>query len=185
MAQQFDSVVIDISKLRDYCLSEIHPRGRYKARVFRATLGLTAADAELLRDALLNAVRDRPDELRASESDEYGQRYELVDNRCRFRVNPVGMDCSCPPARATLDKLLCVEGELTVPHSNAIKLLDVVALTVDLPQRGLVRGQVGTVVEILGTGVFEVEFSDDEGRTYAELPLRESELLVLHYRTAA
>jgi hypothetical protein len=30
-----------------------------------------------------------------------------------------------------------------------IELLDVVALTVDLPDRGLLRGQVGTVVETL------------------------------------
>jgi len=72
-----------------------------------------------------------------------------------------------------------------VQHSNPIQLLDVVALTIDLPERGLIRGQVGTVVEVLDSGVFEVEFSDDEGRTYAALPLRENQLLVLHYRTAA
>ena len=33
-----------------------------------------------------------------------------------------------------------------------IKLLDVVALTVDLPEYNLWRGQVGTVVEILADG---------------------------------
>lgn len=32
--------------------------------------------------------------------------------------------------------------------TNTIKLLDVVALTVDLPEYNLWRGQVGTVVEI-------------------------------------
>ncbi len=38
------------------------------------------------------------------------------------------------------------------------KFLDVVALTVDLPEHNLYRGQVGTVVEILADGgVFEVE----------------------------
>ena len=48
-----------------------------------------------------------------------------------------------------------------------IKLLDVVALTVDLPAYNLWRGHVGTVVEILASGsAFEVEFSDREGRTY-------------------
>jgi len=77
VAQQFDSVVVDLAKLRDYCLSDSHPRGRHKARVFRTTLGLVAADAEVLREALLNAVRERSDELRTRESDEYGQRYEL------------------------------------------------------------------------------------------------------------
>ena len=63
-----------------------------------------------------------------------------------------------------------------------IQLLDVVALTADLPERGLLRGQVGTVVENLAPGVFEVEFSDDQGKTYAQLALRDSQLLVLHYQ---
>jgi len=64
---------------------------------------------------------------------------------------------------------------------NSIHLLDVVALTTDLPESGLVRGQVGTVVEILGSDAYEVEFSDDHGRTYAQIPLRADQLLVLHY----
>jgi len=65
---------------------------------------------------------------------------------------------------------------------SSIKLLDVVALTVDRPERGLSRGQVGTVVESLAPEVFEVEFSDDEGRTYASLALPADQLMVLHYR---
>lgn len=67
-----------------------------------------------------------------------------------------------------------------MPGEN-LKLLDVVALTDDLPERGLVRGQVGTIVEILAEDVFEVEFSDDEGRTYAQVPLNASEFLRLVY----
>jgi len=62
--------------------------------------------------------------------------------------------------------------------------LDVVALTKDIPEGGLLRGQVGTVVETLGTDMFEVEFLDNEGRTYATLPLNSSQLLVLHYQPA-
>ena len=66
--------------------------------------------------------------------------------------------------------------------ANAIKLLDVVALTVDLPEYNLWRGQVGTVVEILAKGTaFEVEFSDREGRTYESLGLRPEQIMVLHY----
>jgi len=68
---------------------------------------------------------------------------------------------------------------MTMPHS--IQLLDVVALTEDLKERGLSRGQVGTVVEALAPGVYEVEFSDDDGRTYASA-LRAEQLMVLHYR---
>jgi hypothetical protein len=65
-----------------------------------------------------------------------------------------------------------------------IKLLDVVALTQDIPDRGLLRGQVGTAVENLAPGVFEVEFADNEGRTYATLALRSDQLLVLRYQPA-
>lgn len=64
---------------------------------------------------------------------------------------------------------------------DGVDILDVVALTEDLPERGLYRGQVGTVVEDLAPGVFEVEFSDDDGRAYASLALDASRLLVLHY----
>ncbi len=64
--------------------------------------------------------------------------------------------------------------------TNQIKLLDVVALTFDIPEHNLSRGQVGTVVEILDNGAaFLVEFSDDEGKTHAFLPLSSSQLLLL------
>ena len=68
--------------------------------------------------------------------------------------------------------------------TTQIELLDVVALTRDVPERGLVRGQVGTVVEELAPGVFEVEFSDDDGRTYATLATSAADLLVLRYAPA-
>ena len=57
--------------------------------------------------------------------------------------------------------------------------------TEDLPEKHLYRGQVGTVVEELAKDVYEVEFSDDEGRTYALLPLREAQLITLHYEFVA
>jgi hypothetical protein len=62
-----------------------------------------------------------------------------------------------------------------------IKLHSVVALIEDLPQEGLVRGQVGTVVETWAPGVYEVEFSDDNGRTYAMVALRAEQLMQLHH----
>jgi len=62
-----------------------------------------------------------------------------------------------------------------------INTLDVVALLEDLPARGLVRGQVGTVVEKLAPSVFEVEFSDNSGRTYATLAAPADKLLVLRH----
>ena len=77
MAQRFGRIVVETAKLRDYCLSDIHPRGRHKARIFRSRLGWTAADARLLRQALLDAARDRQGEFRAAEADAYGRRYVL------------------------------------------------------------------------------------------------------------
>jgi hypothetical protein len=51
---------------------------------------------------------------------------------------------------------------------DEIKILDVVALTEPLPDKGLRRGEVGTVVDQWKDGVFEVEFSDDAiGAAYA------------------
>jgi hypothetical protein len=61
-----------------------------------------------------------------------------------------------------------------------IKLLDTIALLEDLPERKLRRGEVGTVVELLAPDVYEVEFCDDEGQTYAELALRSDQVIVLH-----
>jgi Domain of unknown function (DUF4926) len=62
-----------------------------------------------------------------------------------------------------------------------IELLSVVALVEDMPAKGLVRGQVGTVVEDLAPGVYEVEFIDDSGQTYASLALRADQLMRLHH----
>ncbi len=66
-----------------------------------------------------------------------------------------------------------------------MRLLDVVALIDDVPEKTLRRGQVGTIVELLAPGVFEVEFCDLEGRTYASLALPESNLMVLHHQPAS
>ncbi len=64
---------------------------------------------------------------------------------------------------------------------STINVLDVVALLVDLPEHGLVRGQVGTVVETVGRETYEVEFSNDQGRTYAQLALQREQLMLLHH----
>ncbi len=65
--------------------------------------------------------------------------------------------------------------------TTGVQLFDVVALTADFPDKGLPRGQVGTVVETLAPGVFEVEFSDETGRTYCQAALPEDGLIVLRY----
>ena len=69
-----------------------------------------------------------------------------------------------------------------------IPLLSLIALTDDLPDRKLTRGQIGTVVEYLDQGKEEallVEFSDDQGSTYAMVDLKPDQLIVLHRKIEA
>ncbi len=63
-----------------------------------------------------------------------------------------------------------------------LELLSVVALLEDIPEAGLRRGQVGTIVEVLSPDVYEVEFSDDAGRTYASLAVGANRLLPLLHK---
>lgn len=77
MDRPFSSVVVDIAKLRGYCLNDRHPRGRHKARVFRSRLGLTAREAQKLEQSLLDAARSSTADFRPTEADGYGRRYVL------------------------------------------------------------------------------------------------------------
>ena len=71
-------------------------------------------------------------------------------------------------------------------YQNSFRMIDleplsVVALTEDLPDKGLLRGQVGTIIENPAPGVYEVELSDDAGQTYAMLALPSDLLMQLHH----
>jgi len=68
-----DRAVVDIRKLRDYCLNPDHLRGKHKARVFAAALGLTSDHAEDLEKALLQAAIT--EDAMATDKDEFGQRF--------------------------------------------------------------------------------------------------------------
>ena len=67
--------MVDLRKLRDYCLNREHDVGKHKARLFLLSLGMTAAHAEELRQILLEVVKTR--EVRLGRQDEFGQRYTL------------------------------------------------------------------------------------------------------------
>ncbi|MGA9997714.1 MAG: DUF6883 domain-containing protein [Pyrinomonadaceae bacterium] len=67
--------IVDIRKLRDYCLNPDNPRGSNKARVFATSLGITAADAQMLRQKLLETARTA--EAQSGELDIYGQRFTI------------------------------------------------------------------------------------------------------------
>ncbi len=63
--------------------------------------------------------------------------------------------------------------------NRPLKLLDVVALLTDSPDEKLSIGQVGTIVEELADGVFEVEFADTKGRTLTTCAVEAKDLLKL------
>ena len=62
-----EAFIVDIEKIRDYCLSRRHPRGHHKARVFLSVLGMTADHSEELRAALIDAALEGNDTLGASD----------------------------------------------------------------------------------------------------------------------
>jgi hypothetical protein len=67
--------VVDIRKLRAYCLDPTHPEGKHKAHLFQAALGMNADNAEALCTILLEAIQTQ--EAVLGRRDEYGQRYTL------------------------------------------------------------------------------------------------------------
>lgn len=67
-----------MAKLESYALNLQHAEGQHKARKFRLVLGLTAKDAALLYDFLLEAIRT--EEAVEGLKDAYGQRYSVEAN---------------------------------------------------------------------------------------------------------
>jgi hypothetical protein len=72
------------------------------------------------------------------------------------------------------------EGVKHEDEAAKIKRFDAVALLEGLPQEGLVRGQIGAVIEVYPNGEYEVEFVDEGGQTYAQLALRPDQVMRLH-----
>ena len=70
-----ENAVVDIRKIRDYCLNLNHEVGKHKARVFASALNLTGKDATILQAALLKAVRTVDAEI--GRLDKYGQHYTV------------------------------------------------------------------------------------------------------------
>lgn len=66
--------------------------------------------------------------------------------------------------------------------NSTINEIDVVALTQDLPELGLNKGETGTVVDISESEVYLVEFSNENGEAIAlESLKREQITLVTSY----
>ena len=70
-----ENAVIDIRKLRDYCLNPDHDEGKHKARLFSSVFGMKADNANELRQILLRVIKTQ--DARLGLRDKYGQRYIL------------------------------------------------------------------------------------------------------------
>src|SRR5258706_9767268 len=71
-----EKAVVDIAKLRDYCLNPNHPEGKHKARTFLEKLDMRRDDAEGLRQLILDAILTM--EATEQKPTEYGRRF-VVD----------------------------------------------------------------------------------------------------------
>lgn len=70
-----NKVVVELRKLREYCLSDSHPVGKHKAKIFQAALNLDSNDAEELRIAVLKVAIEC--DAIPGEDDRYGKRYTI------------------------------------------------------------------------------------------------------------
>ncbi len=68
---------------------------------------------------------------------------------------------------------------------KSLRLLDIIALLIDIPDEKFSVGQVGTIVEVLADDVFEVEFADTRGRTLTNCAIEAKDLLKLTHELAA
>jgi hypothetical protein len=67
---------VEIKKLRDYSLNTSHDVAKHKARVFQAALGLTATDADWLRERVLQAAHN--EEALTESTSVFGEKY-IID----------------------------------------------------------------------------------------------------------
>ena len=72
------------------------------------------------------------------------------------------------------------DSQVAMSYPNTLSLLDVVVLTKAIPRLKLRRGELGTIVEVLGQNTFLVEFADTKGVTYA-MPVLSASLLMKVY----
>ncbi|MEG3932338.1 hypothetical protein QT990_13985 [Microcoleus sp. T3_B1] len=76
------NAVVDIRKLRDYCLNPEHDDGKHKARLFSSILGMTPDNAEELRQNLVEVIQTH--EVQLGRRDGFGQRY-ILDFRIEWQ----------------------------------------------------------------------------------------------------
>jgi hypothetical protein len=173
------------TKLEDYCLNPLHPEGRHKARVFESALGITRANAEILRSAIQHAAATSENAISRGRNG-FGEQFNLSFAMATEDAAATVAHCEdCDRWRrlSTADNLLYF-----VIVNEPIQMHDVVALLEDVQathfETGkplhLRRGQVGTVVLTYDGSAYEVEFADLSGRAYALLTVPTGKLMALH-----
>lgn len=114
------------------------------------------------------------------EQNAYGQKYRLDFEMVRSEKQATIRSVWIVRQNEDFPRLVTCD-VLSAIRANPMKLLDVVALIKDLPEQNLCKGQVGTIVEVYEPKVFEVEFVDLQGHTYAVETLQADALMQLHY----
>jgi hypothetical protein len=175
--------VVDVNKLRDYCLNPRYEDGKHKARVFASALGLRESEAPWLREQLLVAAFH---EAQPTAETRFGSFFvidfevTMPSGQATVRSNWIvryGEDF------APTDHLLCENWTNAVGHHHFYSG----CIADGRSRAGLTRGQIGTVVEQLRRDSEEallVEFSDG-GETYAIAVLTADQVIPLHRRDAA
>ena len=74
----FENAYIDLVKLTEYCLNELHPIGKQKALVFKSALGINSSDATLLNQEILKELINC--ECQEREEDAFGRRFSVTMN---------------------------------------------------------------------------------------------------------
>ena len=75
MPRRPERTIVDLRKLKDYCLDPTHPRGRHKARVFREALGISKSEAAWLQGILIAAAQD--EDAKELAADAFGTRWRI------------------------------------------------------------------------------------------------------------
>jgi hypothetical protein len=160
-----------------YLLDPMHPKGRSKAAFFHG-IGFESDRPDELRKALLEvAAHTEMKEI----SFPYGRKYTGVGS---LRA-PNGMEVAIRtvwvlvgwPTTGSLRYRVPRTREEVIMSAESLKELDLAALRRDLPDFGLVAGDIGTVLLVYGNGeAYEVEFVAADGETIALETLRADEV---------
>lgn len=167
-----ERAVVPSRKLTHYLLSTTHRDGQHKGEFFRH-FGFSPDDWQALASALLNHARNH--EVVGMVSTPFGKNY-VVEGPCPHPTVARRM-CVWFGSLPTVRKPLPWPRRIRWMPDAMIKELDSVVLTTDLPEHGLTKGDIGTVVLVHegGRGC-TVEFMTLAGHTLAVVTLLASQI---------